>query len=244
LTEAASMASDDFSGLLLLYSATGNFRGVETLTDLANKAGKTNISFVANLLTGNVEACYDLLIQTHRLPEAAFFARTYLPSKVDETVALWKNDLTKVSESAANALACPGENPELFEDFEIARQVETMFLQQRAATQGKGLSAKDYNDAKGDLDLNLIQLVKERTGVSEPQPNPAEEPDTAKEEEERLAAAAKEEERLAAEAAAAAAVEAERQSAEAKRLEEEAAAAAAAEAAAKADSMDDFGDDW
>jgi len=243
LTEAASIASDDFSGLLLLYTATGNFRGVEKLTSLANKAGKTNISFVANLLTGDVEACYDLLIQTHRLPEAAFFARTYLPSKVDETVTLWKNDLSKVSESAANALACPTENPELFEDFDIARQVEAMFLQQRAATQGKGLPAKDYNIAKGDLDLNLIQLIKERTGASAP--NPAK--DTTDEAaadaerqaaEEAAAAVAKEEERLAAEAAAAA-EETERQAAE-----EAAAAAAAAEAAKKDDNPDDFGDDW
>lgn len=252
LTEAASMASDDFSGLLLLYTATGNFRGVEKLTSLANKAGKTNISFVANLLTGDVEACYDLLIQTHRLPEAAFFARTYLPSKVDETVTLWKNDLSKVSESAANALACPTENPELFEDFDIARQVEAMFLQQRAATQGKGLPAKDYNIAKGDLDLNLIQLIKERTGASAPNPEKdttdlgpeAKSVDEAAADAERqaaeeaAAAVAKEEERLAAEAAAAA-EEAERQAAE-----EAAAAVPAAEAAKKDDNPDDFGDDW
>jgi len=264
LTEAASLASDDFSGLLLLYSATGNFRGVEKLTERANKAGKTNIAFVANLLTGNVEACYSLLLQTNRLPEAAFFARTYLPSKVDETVTLWKNDLSTVSESAANALACPSQNKNLFEDFDIALQVENMFLQQRAAQQGKGLSAKDYLAAKGDLDLNLIQLIKERTGMVAP-PNPAEDTaedtaentaedtaentaentaeDTAALEEAKLK---EEQERIAAEQAAAAAAEEKRLAAEAEamRLEEEAAARAAAEAEAKKDDMDDFGDDW
>merc|ERR1711862_440939 len=237
LTEAASMASDDFSGLLLLYTATGNLRGVEKLTTLAQEGGKTNISFVANLLTGDVEACYDLLIQTHRLPEAAFFARTYLPSKVDETVTLWKNDLSKVSESAANALASPKENPKLFADYDIALQVENMFLQQRDATKGTGIPAKDYLEARGDLDLNLIQLIKERTGLSAPQPDPAEaaaeEEAKSKKEEERIAAEAAEE--AARQAAAAAA-------AEAKRLEEEAAAKAAAEA--KKDDLDDFGDDW
>merc|ERR1740129_359745 len=229
LTEAASMASDDFSGLLLLYTATGNLRGVEKLTTLADQAGKSNIAFVANLLTGNVEACYDLLIKTNRLPEAAFFARTYLPSKVDDTVTLWKNDLSKVSESAANALATPADNPKLFQDFDIALQVENMFLQQRDATKGKGIPAKDYLEAKGDLDLNLIQLIKERTGLSAPKPDPAEEEDTAALEE---AKRKEEEERIAAEAA------------EAERLEEEEAAAAAAKAAAEAeakkDDMDDF----
>ena len=248
----------------MLYSATGNFRGVEKLTERANKAGKTNIAFVANLLTGNVEACYSLLLQTNRLPEAAFFARTYLPSKVDETVTLWKNDLSTVSESAANALACPSQNKNLFEDFDIALQVENMFLQQRAAQQGKGLSAKDYLAAKGDLDLNLIQLIKERTGMVAP-PNPAEDTaedtaentaedtaentaentaeDTAALEEAKLK---EEQERIAAEQAAAAAAEEKRLAAEAEamRLEEEAAARAAAEAEAKKDDMDDFGDDW
>merc|ERR1711862_317149 len=248
LTEAASMASDDFSGLLLLYTATGNLRGVEKLTTLAQEGGKTNIAFVSNLLTGNVEACYDLLIKTNRLPEAAFFARTYLPSKVDDIVTLWKNDLSKVSESAANALATPSENPNLFQDFDIALQVENMFLQQRDASKGKGIPAKDYLEAKGDLDLNLIQLIKERTGLSAPKPDPAEEEDTAAAEEEDTAATEEakrkeEEERIAVEAA-----EAERQAAEAKRLEEEEAAAAAAKAAAEAeakkDDLDDFGDDW
>lgn len=32
-----------------------------------------------------------------RIPEAAFMARTYLPSAVGRLVALWKKDLAKVS---------------------------------------------------------------------------------------------------------------------------------------------------
>lgn len=32
-----------------------------------------------------------------RIPEAALLARSYLPSKVSEIVALWKNDLHKVA---------------------------------------------------------------------------------------------------------------------------------------------------
>jgi coatomer subunit beta' len=166
LCESASIASNDFSGLLLLYSATGNLEGMEKLAKLATEGGKTNVAFVANLLTGNVEACADLLIATKRLPEAAFFARTYLPSRVDEIVALWKENLSSISESAANALAAPKDNPELFPDMDIALQVEQMFIAQRDATKGTGIPASDYLTAKDDLELNLIDLIKAPLGAA------------------------------------------------------------------------------
>ena len=170
LCESASKASNDFSGLLLLYSATGNADGMEELAKAAEEGGKTNVAFVAYLLTGNVEACADLLISTKRLPEAAFFARTYLPGRVDEIVQLWKEDLSKISESAANALAMPSENPDLFPDQAFAMQVEQMFMAQRDAVKASGVPASDYPTAKDDLDLNLIELIKARGGGGAPPP--------------------------------------------------------------------------
>lgn len=172
LTEAASIASDDYSGLLLLYSAIGNFEGMEKLAKMAETGGKTNVAFTCYFLTGNVEACVDLLIATNRIPEAAFFARTYLPSRISEITNLWKDDLAKVSESASNALADPVENPDLFPDMDIALQVEKMFFAQRASTEQTGVDAKEYMVAKDDLDLNLIDLIKSRNA---PEPPPAEE---------------------------------------------------------------------
>ena len=97
LCEAASLASDDFAGLLLMYSATGNLEGMERLGEKAAASGRINIAFTSFLLTGQVEKCADLLISTKRLPEAAFFARTYVPSRVEEIVAMWKEDLKNVS---------------------------------------------------------------------------------------------------------------------------------------------------
>jgi coatomer subunit beta' len=174
LVEAASLASHDYSDLLLLYSAVGNLAGMETLAEAAAKHGKTNVAFVAHILTGNVEACADLLVSTKRLPEAAMFVRTYLPSKIDEIVALWKEDLSKVSEAAADALASPQVNPDLFPDLDIGLQVEQMFLAQRSASKGTGMPSTEYLMAKDDLDLNLIQLIKQRQGDSgeskEPEP--------------------------------------------------------------------------
>jgi len=74
LCEAASIASDDYPGLLLLYSSLGNLEGMERLAVMAADGGKTNVAFLANLILGNVEACCDLLLATKRFPEAAFFA--------------------------------------------------------------------------------------------------------------------------------------------------------------------------
>jgi coatomer subunit beta' len=251
LVEAASLASHDYSDLLLLYSAVGNLAGMEKLAEAAAKHGKTNVAFVAHLLTGNVEACAELLVSTKRLPEAAMFVRTYLPSKIDEIVSLWKNDLSSVSETAAEALAAPKSNPALFPDLSIGLQVEQMFLAQREATKGTGMPATEYPTAKDDLDLNLIQLIKARQGgggeTKEPEPADAPDPsggdyavDAAAELEAAQAAAVEAE-------LAAAAAEAERLAAEAAAAEAAAAAAeeaAAAEAAAANTEADDFGDDW
>lgn len=234
LCEAAGIASSDFSGLLLFYSATGNLAGIERLAKLAADGGKTNVAFVSYLLSGNVEACADLLIATKRLPEAAFFVRTYLPSRIDEVVTLWKNDLMSVSESAASALATPSQNPDMFPDHNVALQVEQMFLSQRDGTKATGIPASDYLTAKEDMKLNLIALVKGEAQPAPPAPAPVVDP--AAEAAAAEAAAAQAEAMAAAERAAqeqAAAEEAARRAAE-----EEAAAKAAQEAA------DDFADDW
>ena len=261
LCEAASVASKDYSDLLLLYSATGNLAGMERLAKLATEDGKTNVGFVANLLTGNVEQCAEILVSQKRLPEAALFARTYLPSKMDDIVDLWKQDLSTVSESAANALACPKSNPELFPDYDIGLQVENMFMSQRDASKASGMPASEYPTAKDDLELNLIELIKARAGGSapaapampeeskqaEPEVDPMDVPmDDGEDEEAARLAAEAEASRIAAEEEAAR-VAAEEEAARLQAEEEAAAAAAAAAAEAEAQEpseVDDFGDDW
>jgi coatomer subunit beta' len=250
LCESAGLSSNDFSGLLLLYSAIGNLSGMEKLAKLAADSGKTNVAFVSYFLTGNVEACTELLIATKRLPEAAFFVRTYLPSRIDEVVNIWKKDLATVSETAAKALATPSQNASLFPDLDIALQVEKMFLGQRDSTKDSGIPASEYLTAKDDIDLNLIELIKSRSqpqhassgsggGGEEKVPDPADDDDDG-----GAAAAAAEEARLAEEQA-----RAEAEALAARQAQEEAEARAAAEAAAQAaaaveSSGNDFEDDW
>jgi len=67
-------------------------------------------------------------------------------------------------------LAVPSKDGEYFPDFDIALQVEKMFLGQRDATSATGIPATDYLTAKDDLDLNLIELIKTRNAAAAPPP--------------------------------------------------------------------------
>jgi coatomer subunit beta' len=97
----------------------GNSDGMAALAATAAAAGKTNVAFLALLLCGRVEECLELLISAGRLPEAAFMARTYLPSEVPRLVAMWKDDLKTVSVKAAEALADPEKYPNMFEVYTV-----------------------------------------------------------------------------------------------------------------------------
>lgn len=55
-----------------------------------------------------LDQCLELLIRTNRLPEAAFLARTYLPSQVSRVVKLWRENLAKVNQKVSPS--CPVEN--------------------------------------------------------------------------------------------------------------------------------------
>ena len=72
----------------MLATAAGNSEMVGKLGASAEEAGKNNVSFMAFFLTGNLEKCLDILIESGRVPEAAFFARTYLPSEVSRSVCV------------------------------------------------------------------------------------------------------------------------------------------------------------
>ena len=87
-------------GLLFLCSRDGSAGGksdkVRQLAEVTGKAGLNNIAFVCNLLLGELDECVRLLTSTDRLPEAALFARTYIPSLLPDVVGAWKAELAKV----------------------------------------------------------------------------------------------------------------------------------------------------
>ncbi|KAI0960647.1 hypothetical protein AcW1_005111 [Taiwanofungus camphoratus] len=107
----------DLSALMLLLLATGDRDGLAKLAATAEQKGQNNLAFASLLQLGDPKACVDLLVKTHRAPEAAMFARTYVPSKVPEAVHAWRTDLQeKGRPKLSSAIAHPAENPELFEE--------------------------------------------------------------------------------------------------------------------------------
>eukprot|EP00002_Diphylleia_rotans_P003687 TRINITY_DN1256_c0_g1_i3.p1 TRINITY_DN1256_c0_g1~~TRINITY_DN1256_c0_g1_i3.p1 ORF type:complete len:823 (-),score=163.17 TRINITY_DN1256_c0_g1_i3:43-2511(-) len=116
LAEASFVAAQDFSALLLLYSSTGNVEGLNKLGDMAREAGKQNVAFVCYFSAGRLEECIEVLRSSGRVPEAAFFSRSYLPSKISEILKVWKEELQLVNKKAADSLADPLEYENLFPD--------------------------------------------------------------------------------------------------------------------------------
>lgn len=84
------------------------------------------MAFLASFISHEHQRCLDLLISCNRLPEAAFFARTYFPSKVSEIMDLWKKSLTNDHEQPkiAESLADPEKYDNLFEDYQDSKRAE------------------------------------------------------------------------------------------------------------------------
>lgn len=124
--------AQDFGGLLLSATSTGNTDMIVKLGLVAEEKGKNNISFLANFILGDVDKCLDILIKTDRIPEAAFFARTYAPSHISYVVNLWKEKLSAVSEKAGQSLADPEQYENLFPGYREALKVEQFLRKERA----------------------------------------------------------------------------------------------------------------
>lgn len=124
--------AEDFGSLVLLASASGNSNMMEKLADSSKTKGQNNISFLSYFVLGKLEECLNLLIDTNRLPEAAFFARTYMPSKINEVVELWRGELAKTNEKAAQALAAPDKYENLFTNYKESLQAEQFLVSENS----------------------------------------------------------------------------------------------------------------
>jgi len=124
--------AQDFGGLLLLASSAGDAGTLQKLADMATSEGQNNVAFMTNFLLGRLESCLELLVSTGRLPEAAFFARTYLPSHVSRVVGLWKEDLGRTNPKAAQSLADPTEYENLFPELKQTLLAEQVLKRERA----------------------------------------------------------------------------------------------------------------
>jgi len=145
--------AQDHGGLLLLATAAGNAEMVGKLGASAEEAGKNNVSFLSYFLLGDLEKCLEILIASNRIPEAAFFARTYLPSEISRVVALWRVQLGKVNEKAGQSLADPADYSNLFPDYEASLKAQQMLARERANV----IPAADFKEILPNHERNPLE---------------------------------------------------------------------------------------
>lgn len=148
--------AEDFGGLLLLASSAGHAEMIAKLAESALEKGKNNVAFLAFYLLGRLEDCLELLCNTGRFPEAAFMARTYLPSQVSRVVGLWKEDLAQHNKKAADSLADPTEYENLFPEYQEALKAEQFLKKDRLNL----VSAANYPKLPNNFDLNVFEEMK------------------------------------------------------------------------------------
>jgi len=149
--------AQDYAGLLLLASCSGDAETMEKLAVDAEKNGKYNVSFLAYFSLGRLEECLELLCKANRLPEAAFLARTYLPSQVSRIVQMWKEDLGKTNKKAADSLADPTQYANLFPDLQEAIKAEEFLKLDRLDLR----PAAEYQSLVSNLDRNALDEVRQ-----------------------------------------------------------------------------------
>ncbi|KAL0852444.1 hypothetical protein ABMA28_000620 [Loxostege sticticalis] len=114
LTKACYQSAKDYSALLLFAASTGDKVLLQEVARTAAEEGDDNIAFLALFTLNELEACLDLLISRGKLPEAAFFSRSYIPSKTCEVVKLWREAVGATNKKSGQSLADPKQYENLF----------------------------------------------------------------------------------------------------------------------------------
>jgi len=118
LAEKALWRARDLNGLLLLYTSTGDAKGIERLNKAAISSGQLNVALLSLVQLGRVEELFELFVTAKRIPEATMFARAYKPSLVPRALQLWREELKKTNVPASQSLADPQQYPTLFPQFD------------------------------------------------------------------------------------------------------------------------------
>ena len=120
----ALAAGGDHAGRLLVAAALGDGAELAAVADAAAADGASNVAFAARLALGDAAGCVAALRAAGRAPEAALLARGRAPSALGPALADWRAGLGAVNPRAAEALADPGEYPNLFPGWEEALAAE------------------------------------------------------------------------------------------------------------------------
>ncbi|CAB3409382.1 unnamed protein product [Caenorhabditis bovis] len=151
----------DYGALLMLESCAGSKPHMQKLASECAATGNHNVTFMSNLLLGNLEECLELLIKTDRLPEAAFFARTRLPSQVPRVVELWKAKVSKVHEKSTRkigeSLADPVKYENLFPGYAESLRAESYIRQ--VSMLAVPASARPPSNANRDVQQEMEEAI-------------------------------------------------------------------------------------
>jgi coatomer subunit beta' len=138
----------DLGSLLLVYTSTSDRDGLAKLAEKASAAGAHNVAFSCKWSLGDVPGCIDVLVKTGRLAEAVLFAQTYQPSLAAGLVTQWKENLEKNKKGrVAKALGMPGEDEELFPEWE-----EWLRLEKQGPAVAEEANGEDGSEEEEDDD--------------------------------------------------------------------------------------------
>lgn len=90
LAEQCYLRSSDYNSLMLIYSSLGDAEGLKDVAEKAMQDKKYNIAYQCYFTLAMPSNCYEILIEADRIPEAAMFARAYIPSKLSHVMKLWQ----------------------------------------------------------------------------------------------------------------------------------------------------------
>ncbi|XP_055335267.1 coatomer subunit beta'-like [Paramacrobiotus metropolitanus] len=156
LAEECMIHAEDYTGLLLLAQCSGNLELMKRLASMADEKQQYNIAFTSYWSLGKLENCLEILIKSDRLPEAAFFAKTYVPSHINRVLAIWKEKMGRKNAKAAQALADPIQYPNLFGNFEDGLKAEQFYTRERQNL----VPANRYNSLPKVDERNLVDEMQ------------------------------------------------------------------------------------
>ena len=157
LVQECLTRAQSFGSLILLASASSDKQLMSTIAEQSRKTEQFNIAFLSNFVLGKLDQCLEILIENQRLPEAAFFCRTYLPAQIGRIVGLWREKLQQMNmDRAAQALANPTDYENLFPGLVDSYKTEQYLKQQR-----KSNAARDFQTVVPNWERNPIGEMHE-----------------------------------------------------------------------------------
>ncbi|XP_039763238.1 coatomer subunit beta' isoform X2 [Pararge aegeria] len=170
LTKTCYQKAHDYSALLLFAVSTGDRALCAHVAHMAAQEGDDNIAFAASLLLADLPACLQLLVSRGKLAEAAFFARSYIPSKMNDMVKLWRESISSTNKKSGQSLADPEKYENLFPEYAESLELEKMQRQVILSSQSC-LNNIPINYKKCNIKRDLVEELTELNGVCKMEPN-------------------------------------------------------------------------